>query len=123
MLVAVVALGLTSRLRPIGLPLYDKWLGDALYAVAAYLVLALVFPRWPRRRLAVVALLLCIAVEFFKLTGIPARYVHVAPVRWLLGAQFAWGDIGCYFIGVVGAAGADSGQRTPPPALPPQGGG
>src|SRR5947209_1852499 len=94
-LALVVALGLASRLRPVGLPVYDKWLGDVLYAIAAYLVLALLLPRWPPRRLAAAAFLLCVAVEFFKLTGIPARYAHVAPVRWLLGAQFAWADIGC----------------------------
>src|SRR5207248_11181811 len=99
------------RLRPIGLPLYDKWLGDALYAVAAYLVLALILPCWPPRRLAAVAFLVCLAVEFFKLTGLPARYAHLAPVRWLLGARFAWGDIGCYLAGVAGAAGLDAGLR------------
>ena len=36
-----VALGLLSRLRPLGWFVYDKSLGDALYAIAAYLVLAL----------------------------------------------------------------------------------
>jgi hypothetical protein len=45
-LIAVVALGLFSRLRPIGWSLYDKSLGDILYAVAAYLALALLLYRW-----------------------------------------------------------------------------
>ncbi len=43
-LVLVVALGLVSRRSPTGLPLWDKSLGDALYAVAVYLVLALLQP-------------------------------------------------------------------------------
>jgi hypothetical protein len=46
-LLLVLALGLASRLAPIGWPLYDHSLGDVLYAVAAYLALALVRPRWP----------------------------------------------------------------------------
>src|ERR1700730_14308530 len=40
-----ISLGLMSRLCPIGWPLYDKSLGDVLYAVAAYLFLALVLFR------------------------------------------------------------------------------
>ena len=46
-LATVVALGLVSRLYPMGVRWFDKDLGDALYAVAAYLVLALACPRWP----------------------------------------------------------------------------
>jgi hypothetical protein len=63
-LAAVVALGLLSRLRPIGWSVYDKSLGDILYAVAAYLVLH----RWRPSRVAPPA------VESFQATGIPARY-------------------------------------------------
>ena len=100
-LVAVVALGLLSRLRPIGSFMYDKSLGDILYAVAAYLVLALLLPRWRPIRIAVLALVLCLAIEAFQATGIPARFAHVAVVRWLLGTTFSWHDVGCYVVGVV----------------------
>ena len=31
-LTVVVALGIVSRLRPIDVPIWDKWLGDTLYA-------------------------------------------------------------------------------------------
>ena len=60
-LAIVVALGVASRLLPIDVPIWDKWLGDVLYAVAAYLVLALIAPRWPPMRLATVSFLFCIA--------------------------------------------------------------
>jgi len=110
-LVVVIALGVISRLRPIDVPLWDKWLGDVLYAVAAYLVLALIFPRWPAARLATAAFLFCVAVEFFKLTGIPAQCSHILLVRWLLGVRFAWGDLACYLVGVVAAAGIDGSHR------------
>lgn len=106
-LVAVVALGLFSRLRPIGWFLYDKSLGDILYAVAAYLALALLF-RWRPPWVAPVALLVCLAIEVFQATGIPARYEHISAVRWLLGTTFSWHDIGCYVFGVAVIAVVDA---------------
>jgi hypothetical protein len=104
LLSATVALGLGSRLARTGIGLVDKSLGDALYAVAAYLVLGLLLPRLSRPWLAVLALGYCAAVELFQLTGIPARYAHLAPVRWLLGTTFAWHDLAFYAVGVAGIA-------------------
>jgi hypothetical protein len=101
-LAAVIALGLLSRLRPMGWPLYDKSLGDVLYAVAVYLVVALLRYRWRPSRVALLALVLCLAIESFQATGIPARYAHFAVVRWLLGTTFSWHDVVCYVLGVVG---------------------
>jgi hypothetical protein len=102
-----LALGLLSRLCPLGWSLWDKSLGDVLYAVAAYLLLALLLPRQPVAILAAVALACCLAVEFFQATGIPARYEHLAPVRWLLGTTFAWHDVACYVVGVAGIVALD----------------
>jgi hypothetical protein len=99
-LAVVLALGLRSRLRPIGWYLYDKSLGDVLYAVAAYLVLALLHYRWRPSGVALLTLSLCLAVEFFQTTGIPASYEHVVVVRWFLGTTFSWHDVGCYVVGV-----------------------
>jgi hypothetical protein len=104
-----VALGLLSRLRPVGWPLYDKSLGDVLYAVAVYCVLALFLPRWRRAgswRLAVVALAVCLAIEFFQATGLPAQWARAfPPVRWVLGTTFAWHDVACYAVGIACAFG------------------
>src|SRR5262245_58799256 len=102
-LAVTIALGLLSRLCPIGWPVYDKSLRDALYAAAAYLAL-------PRRRPALVAALAlacCLAVEFFQATGVPARYAHIVPVRWLLGMTLSWHDVACYGVGVAGIFGLD----------------
>ncbi len=63
-LAVVVALGVVSRVAPLGWWLYDKSLGDVLYAAAAYLGLALLFPRWRVAPLAAVASAWCLAVEF-----------------------------------------------------------
>ena len=98
---ATVALGLLSRLRPIGLPLYDKNLGDALYAVAVYLALALLLPRRSQAFVATAALAFCIAVELFQLTGLPARCARIAAVRWLLGTHFSLNDLLCYGAGIA----------------------
>src|SRR5271156_4278990 len=88
-LVATVVLGLASRLYPVGWYPYDRALGEVLYAVAAYLVLALLFFRKPPWIIAVLAFLCCLAVELFKLTGIPAEYQHVFLVRWFLGMIYS----------------------------------
>jgi hypothetical protein len=106
-LVLTVALGLVSRLRPIGWSVYDKSLGDVLYAVAAYLALALVLRG---RRVAVVALLAlsaCLAVEAFKLTGLPARSARWPLLPWVLGTTPSWHNVLCYILGVAVIAGVD----------------
>jgi hypothetical protein len=106
-LAVTVALGLLSRLRPIGWYPYDKSLGDVLYAMAAYLVLALLLFRKPPAVVAPVALAACLAVEFFQATDIPARYAHYLVVRWLIGTTFSWHDVVCYCVGVALVAAAD----------------
>ena len=98
-LALTIALGIVSRLRPLGHWVYDKSLGDVLYAVAAYLALALVF-RLPVRVLAPLAFTVCLAIECFQATGIPARHANLLVVRWLIGTDFAIYDIVCYAIGV-----------------------
>src|SRR5262245_27206888 len=98
-LAVTVALGLLSRLRPVGWPVYDKSLGGVLYTVAAYLALALLLRRRRPAQVAALALAWCLAVESFKLTGIPARHADVGVVRWLLGTTFSWHNVVCYVCG------------------------
>ena len=80
-LALTIALGLLSRLHPIGWPLYDKSLGDVLYAVAAYLSLALLLRRRSPALVALLAAGWCVTVEVFKLSGIPAQYACAPPTR------------------------------------------
>ena len=110
-LAATVLLGLLSRMRPVGLPLFDENLGDALYAVAVYLVLALFVRRRAPSAIGAIAFALCAAIELFQLTGIPARHAAFPPVRWLLGTHFAWYDLVCYAVGTAAAASADAAVR------------
>src|SRR5262245_46429142 len=94
-LAAVIALALLSRLRPAGWASYDKSLGDGLSAAPAYLALALLRPRWRPTAVAALALVACLAVEGFQATGIPARHADWWVVRWLVGTEFSWHDVGC----------------------------
>ena len=110
-LAATVVLGLASRLHPVGWFLYDRVLGEVLYAVAAYLVLAMLLVRRPPWLIAVIAFGCCLAVEVFKLTGIPAANQRVFLVRWFLGMTFAWVNLGYYFIGAALIAFADGATR------------
>lgn len=100
-LAVTVPLGLCSRLVPIGWEPVDHSVGDVLYAVAAYLALALVLRRSRTALVAALALAACLAIEAFQATGIPARFAYIAAVRWLLGTQFAWHDVGCYVLGIA----------------------
>jgi uncharacterized membrane protein len=79
--------------------------------VAAYLALALILFRKPPWLIAVIAFVCCLAVELFKLTGIPAENQHVFLVRWFLGMIFSVVNLGYYFIGVVLIAFADHATR------------
>jgi hypothetical protein len=94
-------LGLVSRKLPLGVPVWDKYLGDACYAVAVYLVVALLRPKWDCRQVAVVAGGVCAAIEAFQLTGIPQRLAGVPGARWILGTTFAWGDLAAYLAGIA----------------------
>ena len=106
-----VALGLASRLYPVGWFLWDRVLGEVLYAVAAYLALAVFLSRKPPSFIAVIAFVCCLSVELFKLTGIPAENQHVFLVRWFLGMTFSVVNLGYYFVGVVLIALADYATR------------
>ncbi|VTT97578.1 Uncharacterized protein OS=Micrococcus luteus (strain ATCC 4698 / DSM 20030 / JCM 1464 / NBRC 3333 / NCIMB 9278 / NCTC 2665 / VKM Ac-2230) GN=Mlut_22570 PE=4 SV=1: DUF2809 [Gemmataceae bacterium] len=116
-----VAVGLASRLYPAGDFLWDRVTGEVLYAVAAYLAWAVLLPRRSPARLAAVAFASCLAVEVFKLTGVPAANQDAFLVRWFLGMTFDWVNLGYYLAGVVLAAVADGATRPPAPGDPSPG--
>lgn len=106
-----VAVGLASRLYPAGWFLWDRVVGEVLYAVAAYLALAVFLSRKPPSFIAAIAFACCLAVELFKLTGVPAGNQRVFLVRWFLGMTFSVVNLGYYLIGVVLIAVADGATR------------
>lgn len=120
----VVVLGLlVSR----GTGLVADLAGGVLYAALVYLLCALVRPDAAPRRVGLVALVVCVAVELAQLTGGPTALVDLwGPLRYALGTTFAAPDLLAYAAGVVGAAALDTvvgrgqrGLRPPAPAGPP----
>jgi hypothetical protein len=102
LLVATVIVGVASRRAHLGIAVWDKSVGDVLYAVAAYLTLGIAFPRMPVRVCAAITFVFCFAIELFQITGIPMELGRTHPwTHWFLGSAFGWHDVLCYAIGVV----------------------
>ena len=110
-LAATIALGLASRLYPLNWFFWDRVLGEVLYATAAYLAWAVILFRKSPWLTAAIAFGCCLAVELFKLTGIPAEHQRVFLVRWFLGVAFDAVNLGYYFAGAVLPAVADWAAR------------
>lgn len=89
-------------------PAWSDAAGTILYAVAGYLVLALVRPSAPPAGLAVVTAALCVLVELAQLTGLPAR---LPALRLILGSTFSWADLPWYLVGAVLAGLVDRAWR------------
>jgi hypothetical protein len=106
-LLAVAALGLTTRTVSVGWHVWDKSLGDVLYAIGAYLVLRFLVPRAAPRWAALVAAAFCLSIELFKFTGLPAAWASSRGSRLLFGTTPSWHNVICYAIGVTVVALAD----------------
>ena len=104
-LIVTVAVGLASRWWPIGFIVWDKVLGDALYAVALYLVVAIVSTLlrrdWSAPFVGGIAVGICWALEAFQATGWTARSVSSVNLRNALGTTFGFTDLIWYLVGVV----------------------
>ena len=103
-LIVVAGLGLASRSLSGSLPVFvTAHAGDALWTVAAYLTLALVWPRWSPLRLGVAAFGVSVAVELSQL--IDVAWLNAArqtlPGRLLLGSGFLWLDWLRYLAGAI----------------------
>ena len=101
-LVGIIAMGALSRLIHTGLVIFDKYLGDALYAAMVYAILRLV---WMEAAVAVPAMIVMTAIELFQLTMIPARlavsehFVARTCAR-LMGTEFSFLDLLAYGVGI-----------------------
>ncbi len=111
-----VALGLSIRAFSDGA--WADPVGDGLYAVLVYLAIAFLVPRKSKAVIAVVALVTCVAVELFQLTGIPTELRLVwAPLALIFGTTFGAIDLIAYAGGIALAFVIDSiGRRLTPDA-------
>jgi len=101
-ILGIIAAGLLSRVVHTGLAIFDKYLGDALYASMVYAILRL-FSR-PAVS-AVCAMVIMTAIESFQLTMIPARLLEsehlvVRICARLMGVEFSFLDLLAYGVGI-----------------------
>jgi hypothetical protein len=84
-------------------------IGDALYTVLVYLLVAIVAPRLRRLTVAGVAFGVSAVIEFLQLTGIPAALAEIFPLsRLVFGSTFVATDLIFYAGGALAAAGVDA---------------
>ncbi|MGI9327424.1 MAG: DUF2809 domain-containing protein [Pseudomonadales bacterium] len=101
-LAATIALGLATRVDALPWPEFVAAnFGDALWTVAAYLGLCLVFPQLNPAKVAILAACISIVVEFSQMSTLPwlTSLRETLPGRLLLGTGFLWIDIPRYLSG------------------------
>jgi hypothetical protein len=99
----IIAAGLLSRTVHTGSILFDKYLGDALYAAMVYVILRLLRPGKP---ILVPAIVIMLAIELFQLTMIPARlyasgHLALRIAAHVLGTTFSMLDLLAYAVGIA----------------------
>ncbi len=110
LLLATIALGLATRMRSLPWPDFAAAnFGDALWAVAVYLLLCFLRPAAKPITLFTVALAISFAVEFSQLATFSwlADARATLPGKLLLGRGFVWLDLLRYTAGVVVIFGCD----------------
>ena len=100
-----VICGLATRpLRRVIVPELAENLGDVLWAVLVYLLIAFVWRRQASSRIAFVALMISVAVECSQLCHAPwFEAIRQTTLGGLvIGWGFAWGDLVAYACGIAG---------------------
>ena len=113
LLAAIILSGLLSRSVQTGIRIFDKYLGDALYAAMVYVLFRLtgrITRVWLWAGVAMTA------IELFQLTGVPAGmmqsvYAAVRVCGRLLGTQFSFLDLLAYAAGIGCIAAFDRSAR------------
>ena len=103
-LIGIITIGILSRVVHTGLVVFDKYLGDALYAAMIYVILRLL---WRAAALAVAVSTMAVMtlVELFQLTMIPAhmlanQHLIVRICARLMGTEFSFLDLLAYGVGI-----------------------
>ena len=100
-----VICGLATRpLRRVIAPELAENLGDVLWAVLVYLLIAFVWPRLQSSWIALAALVISVAVEGSQLCHAPLiEAIRKTTLGGLvIGWGFAWGDLVAYASGILG---------------------
>jgi Protein of unknown function (DUF2809) len=111
-IVPVVCLGLV--IHSSGEGAVADFVGDALYAVMMYLVVAWVGVRVRTPVIGLIALAICAAIEVLQLTGVPAALAVLVPVSQLFfGTGFDPLDLLAYAVGAAVSLILDNAIRKP----------
>jgi hypothetical protein len=82
--------------------------GDGLYAVLVYVLVAILIPLKPKALIAAAAFTVCVMIELFQLTGLPAELGESwPPLRLVLGTTFGTADLLAYACGAAIAYAVD----------------
>lgn len=105
-LVIVVVSGIGSRVFHTGFSWFDKYLGDALYAVMFYLMLGLLWLGGRALYKACTVMVFMAVIETFQLTQIPLQLSQstnmvLRIMAVLLGTEFSWIDMLAYILGIT----------------------
>jgi hypothetical protein len=101
-LAGIVAMGILSRVVHTGLLVFDKYLGDALYATMVYTILRLLCRS---ASVALPAMVVMVGIELFQLTMIPAHmlgseHLIIRICARLIGTEFSFLDLLAYGVGI-----------------------
>ena len=122
--IGIVSIGILSRVVHTGFVIFDKYLGDALYAAMVYVILRLL---WRAAAVAVSTMVVMTVIELFQLTMIPAHmlaseHLIVRICARLLGTEFSFLDliaygvgIGCIYLADSGSSGVSDSAARPKP--------
>jgi Protein of unknown function (DUF2809) len=101
-LIGIIAAGILSRVLHTGVAIFDKYLGDALYAAMVYVILR----AWRNPPSAAMwAAIIMTGIELFQLTLIPAHLFQsghsiVRIAARLMGTEFSFVDLATYAVGI-----------------------
>jgi hypothetical protein len=88
--------------------IWDKYVGDVVYAAVFYLVLSLIWVEGTITAKMVLTAAYVAAIEVFQLTQIPVQlnqsesFVIRVFAYVILGSMFSWWDLLAYSIGIAG---------------------
>lgn len=106
---AVIPVGLAARAMrgdtdaSVFTAFITDYLGDTLWAVMFFFLLAASLPRWRTSVLAAMTLLPTLGIEASqRYRGEPLATLRgFAPTRFLLGTNFLWSDVVCLIVGTL----------------------
>ncbi len=106
LLIATIACGILSRMIHTNSAIFNKYLGDGLYAIMFYLFFGIAKVDLAPVKNAIFTMICMIGIELFQLTLIPLSMskspnIIIKTTSVLLGTRFSIYDLISYFIGIL----------------------